>query len=334
MRFTHAAAIPALAAALVSTPSVSASASAAIGGDRTQPVITQVRTATAFDFASGDSPENVTVHPDGSLAVSMLGVPANKPPKLVRIATSGQRTTLVVGHEGDQITGNTRGSDGTVYYNVDSDDGSRAGVWKLAPHGRPQRLAALPAGGLPNGLAIDPAGRTLYAADSLNGTVWAVPVSGGAAKAWLTGPELAPDPQASLKLGVNGVRFHQGAVWVSNFDQGTLLRIPVTAHKAPGPIQTVADKLPDIDDFSFLNDRSDTVFAAQNDPTDRVSVVHPNGTTQTALTVDDGLASPTTTAVRGNRLFIAHAGFNAPHDAKLQRGTINLGALIAHPRHH
>ncbi|MEU7657141.1 hypothetical protein [Streptomyces lincolnensis] len=279
MRFTHAAAIPALAAALVSTPSPSA----AIGGDRTQPVITQVRTAAAFDFASGDSPENVTVNPDGSLAVSMLGVPANKPPKLVRIAPSGQRTTLVVGHQGDQITGNTHGGDGTVYYNVDSDDGSRAGVWKLPPHGRPQRLAALPADGLPNGLAIDPAGRTLYAADSLNGTVWAVPVSGGAATAWLTGPELAPDPRASLKLGVNGVRFHQDTVRVSNFNQGTLLRIPVTAHKAPGPLQTVADKLPDIDDFSFLNDRSDT-------------------------------------------------GFTAPHDAKLQRGTINLGA--AHPRHH
>ncbi|WSQ09379.1 hypothetical protein OG604_17280 [Streptomyces sp. NBC_01231] len=330
IRFTHAAAIPALAAVLVSTPL----ASAATGGDGTQPVITQVKTAAAFDFASGDSPENITVNPDGSLTVSMLGVPANKPPKLVRITSSGQRTTLVGGHQGDQITGNTRGSDGTVYYNVNSDDASRAGTWKLPPHGRPQRLAALPADGLPNGLAIDPAGRTLYAADSGNGTVWAVPASGGAARVWLTGPELAPDPKASLKLGVNGVRFHKGAVWVSNFNQGTLLRIPVDAHGTPGPINTVADNLPDVDDFSFLDDHSDTVFAAQNDTTDRVSVVHPNGTTETALTVDDGLASPTTTAVRGNQLVIANAGFNTPHDAKLQRGTINRDALTAHPRHH
>ncbi|WP_328745976.1 SMP-30/gluconolactonase/LRE family protein [Streptomyces sp. NBC_00285] len=329
MRFAHAAAIPALATVLVSAPS----ASAVTGGDRTQPVITRVKTAAAFDFASGDSPENITTNPDGSLTVSMLGVPANKPPKLVHITASGQRTTLVGGHLGDQITGNTRGDDGTVYYNVDSDDASRNGTWKLPPHGRPQRLAALP-DGLPNGLAIDQAGRTLYAADSLNGTVWAVPVSGGAARVWLTGPELAPDPNASLKLGVNGVRFHKGAVWVSNFNQGTLLRIPVTAHETPGPIRTVADNLPDLDDFSFLNNRSDTVFAAQNDPTDRVSVVHANGAHESALTVDDGLASPTTTAVRGNQLYIANAGLNAPHDAKLQRGTINLDTLTTHPRHH
>lgn len=329
LRFTHAATIPALAAVLVSTPL----ASAATGGDRTQPVITQVKTAAAFDFASGDSPENITVNPDGSLTVSLLGVPANKPPKLIRSTSSGQRTTLVSGHLGDQITGNTRGNDGTVYYNVDSDDASRNGTWKLPPHGHPQRLAALP-DGLPNGLAIDRAGRTLYAADSYNGTVWAVPASGGPAKIWLNGPALAADPDGSLPLGVNGVRFHKGAVWVSNYSQGTLLRIPVTAHGTPGRIHTAADNIPDFDDFAFLNNHSDTVFAAQNDPTDRVSVVHPNGTHETALTVDDGLASPTTTAVHGNQLYIANAGFNAPHDAKLQRGTINLRALTPHPRHH
>ncbi|MCX5097691.1 SMP-30/gluconolactonase/LRE family protein [Streptomyces sp. NBC_00365] len=329
IRLAHAAAIPALAAVLVSTPS----ASAAPGGSPAQPVITQVKTAAAFDFAAGDSPENINVNPDGSLTVSLLGVPANKPPKLIRITPSGQRTTLVDGHLGDQITGNTRGSDGTVYYNVDSDDASRNGTWKLPPHGRPRRLAALP-DGLPNGLAIDRAGRTLYAADSYNGTVWAVPISGGPARVWLSGPALAADPDGSLPLGVNGVRFHKGAVWVSNYSQGKLLRIPVTAHGTPGRIHTVADNIPDFDDFAFLNNRSDTVFAAQNDPTDRVSVVHPNGTHETALTVDDGLASPTTTAVRGNQLFIANAGFNAPHDAKLQSGTINLHALTPHPRHH
>lgn len=129
IRVTHAAAIPALAAVLVSTPS----ASAATAADRSQPVITQVKTAAAFNFASGDSPENITANPDGSLTVSLLGAPANKPPKLVRITASGQRTTLVTGHQGDQITGNTRGNDGTVYYNVNSDDASRNGTWKL-PH--------------------------------------------------------------------------------------------------------------------------------------------------------------------------------------------------------
>ncbi|MFE9031424.1 hypothetical protein ACFYOA_35080 [Streptomyces iakyrus] len=328
--FARVAAIPALAAVLVAAPS----ASADTGGERTQPVITRVKTAAAFDFVSGDSPENITVNPDGSLTVSMLGAPAHKPPKLIRITSSGHRTTLVKGYPGDQITGTARGSDGTVYYNVASDDASRNGIWELPPHDRPRRLAALPTDSLLNGLAINGTSHTLYAADSLNGTVWAVPVSGGPGRVWLTGTALAPDPKASLKLGVNGVRFHKGAVWVSNFNQGTLLRIPVTAHGTPGPVHTFAHNLPDVDDFSFLDNGSDTVFAALNDPTDRVVVVHPNGTTQTALTVDDGLASPTTTAAHGSQLYIANAGLTAPHDAKLQRGSIDPDALDQHPRHH
>ena len=41
---------------------------------------------------------------------------------------------------------------------MNSDDASRNGTWKLPPDDHPQRLAALPADGLPNGLAIDPAG--------------------------------------------------------------------------------------------------------------------------------------------------------------------------------
>jgi sugar lactone lactonase YvrE len=328
IRFARVATIPALAAVLVSAPSATATAR-----DRTQPLVTHVETAAVFDFASGDSPENITVNPDGSLTVSMLGAPAHKPPKLIRITRSGHRTTLVGGHVGDQITGTARGSDGTVYYNVASDAASRNGTWKLPPHSRPQRLAALPTDSLPNGLAMDPTGRTLYAADSLNGAVWAMPVSGGPARVWLTGPALTSDPKASLKLGVNGLRFHKGAVWMSNFNQGTLLRVPVAAHGKPGPIHTVADNLPDIDDFSFLDTRSDTVFAAQNDPADQIRVVRPNGTTRTALTINDGLTSPTTTAVRGNQLYIANAGFGAPHNAKLLRGTINLDALGEHPRH-
>ncbi|MFM9555192.1 hypothetical protein SAMN04487980_1002303 [Streptomyces sp. cf124] len=101
---------------------------------------------------------------------------------------------------------------------------------EAAPGGTPRRVAALPTDGLPNGLALDPAGSTLYVADSSKSTVWAVPASGGKATAWLTDPALSPDP--SVPFGANGLRFHRGAVWVSNSAQGTLLRIPVTATGA------------------------------------------------------------------------------------------------------
>lgn len=316
-------AVAVTAATFIAVPSASASP----GHAETRRVVTRVTTVAAFDFAAGDAPENITVNPDDTVTLSMLGSVANKPPRLVKLSPSGRRITLVTGHTGDMITGNTRGSDGTVYYNVASADTSRAGVWKLPAGGSPRRLAALPTDGLPNGLALDPAGRTLYVADSLNGTVWAVPASGGRATPWLTDPALDPDPNAALQVGVNGLRFHNRAVWVTNFNKATLLKIPVTAHRTAGRIHTVTRALANVDDFNFLNERCDVVFAAQNDPADKITVVYPNGTTKNALTTANGLASPTSTAVSRNRLYVTNAGLTAPHDAKLQRATINLGRL-------
>ncbi|MEV0638425.1 hypothetical protein AB0I77_26480 [Streptomyces sp. NPDC050619] len=55
----------------------------------------------------------------------------------------------------------------------------------------------------------------------------------------------------------------------------------------------------------------------------QVAAVHPDETTETVLTASDGLASPTSTAVRGNRLYVTNAGFAEPHGAKVQSGTID-----------
>lgn len=243
-----------------------------------------------------------------------------------RRARPGAATVVVAGQQGDAFSGIARDRDGTTCCNVVSDDASRAGVWKLPPGGALRRVAALPTDGLPNGLALDRAGHTLYVADSNKGTVRAVPASGGKATVWLTDPALAADPSGPVPLGANGLRFHRGAVWVSDLAKGTLLRIPVTATGAPGRIRTVTSGLTGVDDFNFLNDGTDTVFAAQNG-LNQVAVVHPDGATETVLTASDGLDSPTSVAVRGNRLYVTNVGFAEPHDAKVHRGTINPGVL-------
>jgi hypothetical protein len=322
-RLNLAAAVAAAAAVLVSA----LHASAAAAQEHPKPVVTAVKTVTPFDWSAGEVPENITVNPDSTLTVSMLGSYAGERPELVRVSADGQdRTVLVTGVLGDGFTGNTRGSDGTIYYNVWSKDASRAGVWKLPPGGHPSRVAALPADGLPNGLAIDPAGRTLYVSDSYKGTIWAVPIAGGQARTWLTDQALAPVPTASIPIGVNGLRYHNGAVWVTNFNKGTLLRVPVTAAGKAGQLHQVADGEVGIDDFNFLSSRSDIVFAAVNTQ-NKVDVVYPNGTKATVLTAADGLASPTATAVRGTELYITDAGLATPHHAQLQGGRINLAGL-------
>ncbi|MFD7055165.1 SMP-30/gluconolactonase/LRE family protein [Streptomyces mirabilis] len=323
-RFKLTAAIAATATVLVSAPYASAATEQTSLQASPRPVVTDVKTLASFDFAAGDAPENITVNPDNSLTVSLLGSVAGKRPALVRIAPSGRTEVIVAGQPGDTFTGNTRDREGAIYYNVASADAARAGVWKLPLGGTPRRIAALPTDGLPNGLALDPTGRTLYAADSHKATVWSVPVSGGTATAWLTDPTLAGEP--SVPLGANGLRFHKGAVWVSNLAKGTLLRIPVTGAGTPGRIHTVTSSVTGIDDFNFLNDRSDVVFAAQNG-LNQVALVRPDGTTEPVLTSEDGLASPTSTAIRGNRLYVTDAGLNEPHDAKVQRGTIDPTTL-------
>ncbi|MFF0087465.1 SMP-30/gluconolactonase/LRE family protein [Streptomyces canus] len=332
-------AVTATAAVLVSAPSASAWTGGSYGGS----VVTDVRTAARFDFAAGEVPENITANPDGSVTLSMLGSCAvcerTHGPELMRISPSGERTVLVTGQVGEAISGNARGSDGTVYYALWAPgNAARNGVYKLLPDGTPQRVAALPADSGPNGLAVDPATGTLYIADSLKGIIWSVPVSGGSATPWLTDAALAPVPTEALPIGANGLRFHNGALWVSNFNKGTLLRVPITPAGAPGPIRQVAGGLPNIDDISFLTPRSDIVFAAQNGSSsnngpDRVVVIYPNGTYKAVLTSADGLASPSATAVRGDRLYITDGGVPEPHDAKLQTARINFPALLAHAAH-
>ncbi|WP_030437481.1 hypothetical protein [Actinoplanes subtropicus] len=83
--------------------------------------------------------------------------------------------------------------------------------------------------------------------------------------------------------------------------------------------------LPGVDDFTFLSDRSDVVFAAQSS-LDQLALVYPDGTAQTVLDASDGLASPTSVAVRGNQIYITNAGFAQPHTPKVLHGTLDFAA--------
>jgi hypothetical protein len=314
--------------AVIAIGAASASPASAASGDASQPcpVITDVRTVAAFDSAAGQDPESVSITRDGSLIVSMLGFLVGKPPELVRVSPSGKQTILVTGPVGDAIGGNAIGQDGTIFYNVISPDPARSGVWRLSPDGVAQRITAMPAGQFLNGLTLDSSNQTLYVADSVASTIWAIPASGGPAKAWLVGPALAPSPTGN-GIGANGVEYHNGAVWFSNTDQGTLLRVPVTASGAPGRIHLVAGNLAGIDDFKLLSDWSDVAFVALNFQ-NKLAVVYPNGRTRIVLDASSGLDSPTNVAISGTQIYITNSGLTAPYNASLQAGKIDIDALF------
>jgi hypothetical protein len=52
-------------------------------------------------------------------------------------------------------------------------------------------------------------------------------------KAWLVNLALAPLESGPGRFGVNGVTYHNGAVWAANTDRQTLLRIPGHVHRRP-----------------------------------------------------------------------------------------------------
>jgi hypothetical protein len=111
---------------------------------------------------------------------------------------------------------------------------------------------------------------------------------------------------ASAPQGANGIKVHNGAVWVSNTAQGTLVSIPVDQDGTAGAITTKATDLTAIDDFAFTG--SGDLVAAQNYVSE-ASIVYQDGSHVTVLTSSDGLSNPTSIAIRGTTVYVASAAY-------------------------
>lgn len=113
------------------------------------------------------------------------------------------------------------------------------GVYRVGPAGGAATLFARDAGmRFPNGLAFDDAGRLLVA-DSGAGAVFRVAADGSTA-VWASGPLLAGGAACGAagaqSLGANGVDFDRArrAVYVTNSDRASVVRIPVNADGSAG----------------------------------------------------------------------------------------------------
>ncbi|WP_329455158.1 hypothetical protein [Streptomyces sp. NBC_01497] len=283
-----------------------------------------VRIVDHFDLYAGQMPENVALLPDGAADVTFAAAH-----QIARITPRGATRVLatlpapadagvhtpVLGFA--LTTGIVRAPDGTVYVLYATGTADLTGLWRLSPGQAPRRIAALPAEGLPNGLALDEHSGQLYITDSVLGTVWTVPTTGGTPTAWSTAGELA----STGSLGVNGAKVHDGALWVTNLDRGTLLRIPIRSGNRAGAPQVKASGLVGIDDFTFTG-RGDQVLAALNGP-NQVVRIDPDGTSTTLLDAADGLQNPTSIALHGDDMYVFSAAYTTATDPNLLRARLN-----------
>ncbi|TKK86202.1 SMP-30/gluconolactonase/LRE family protein [Herbidospora galbida] len=276
------------------------------------------RIAVHFDVKKGQQPENLALAPDGTAYVTFATarqVAAVSPSGVIKVLA----TLPAPADDGADVpalgfaltTGIVRTADGTLYFLYASGDPATTGLYRLNPGREPRRIAALPANGLPNGLALDVPAKTFYVTDSALGTISTVPLKGGPARTWSSARELA----ATGFLGANGIKVRHGAVWATNLDQGTLLRIPIT-HGRPGPVEVRATGLAGIDDIAFAGRR---VVATLNAP-NKVVGIDAKGRVATLLT--DGLQNPTSVAVRGRTLYVLSAAYLTATDPNLIHATL------------
>ncbi|MEV7567821.1 hypothetical protein [Streptomyces tanashiensis] len=272
------------------------------------PTVTDPRVVAHFDFGAGETPENIALEPDGSADITFAFAH-----EVARVTKEGVTTPVatlpdVPGGQtpvgGPVASGIARAHDGTLYVNYVTGT-EETGVWRIVPGGEPEQIGFFPANAFPNGLALDEKCGTLYTADAALGTVWSLPVTGGEPTAWATGAAL--EPTTEIPFGANGLKVHNGAVWVSNTATASLLRIPIREDRTAGPVETRATGLTFVDDFAFTG-HGDTVLAALI-MDDKLELVRPDGTHKTVLTAADGLDNPTSVAVRAKTVYVNSAAF-------------------------
>ncbi|MGW7055616.1 hypothetical protein [Streptomyces sp. NPDC054887] len=322
--------IPRLAG--IATTAVALAALAAAPTSAEVPTLTDPRVVEHLDFATGQTPENIALEPDGSANVTFAFArqvarlsPHHEPRVLAELPAVATANTPIT--ENPVATGIARAHDGTLYVNYATGT-ELTGVWRISPKNHAvKQIACLPKNGFPNGLALDEHRGVLYAADSTRATVWRVPTKvkpgHGCAKpkAWATGSKLERSAVPTGLVGANGLRVRNGAVWVTNFDKGLLLRIPVQRNGNAGRIQTKATGLTGIDDFAFTG-RGDTVLAALLSDSE-VALVRPNGTHKVVLTARAGLSNPTSVAVRGKTVYVTSGAYFTMQNPNLLLATLN-----------
>jgi sugar lactone lactonase YvrE len=224
------------------------------------PVVGKVTTVYSFDPSQGQFLEGLAIDKHGNIYVGLafLG-------EIWKFGPDGTLRApfatidIAQGRFGGAIVGLAVDHEGNLYVCNDSNVAGTHGIWKVDRDGHAALFAALdplshpeatpltpfpPFGsppleyGFPNGMAFDEAGN-LYVGDSSLGLIWKI-TRKGEASVWLQDPLL--NVKTPNGFGANDIEFDGGFMFVSNLEQGSVVRIKMPVdHQRPIPEVSVQD---------------------------------------------------------------------------------------------
>jgi sugar lactone lactonase YvrE len=191
-------------------------------------------------------------------------------------------------------------------------------VWRADPEGEAEEWVEIADALFLNGCAVLSTQQTLLVAESLTGRVLAVDQRNPAWSTWVEDARLRPEREQMP--GANGIKLHQGWVWISVTDRDAILRAELLPDGRAGELETVAEELR-ADDFAFseLGAMYIATHVAQS-----VLRLGADGTRTTIAGPDEGAVGSTACAfgrAHGDRqaLYVTtNGGLSLPYDGQLQ----------------
>ncbi len=196
---------------------------------------------TIAEFAAPTFLENIAVGKTGQLFVTSL-----EDGQIYQIAPDGAKRKFAL--IGGKIPGLafTRRGDLLV---TGWAGGQTPSVFRVAPNGRAEVLTAIEGAVFLNGItALD--GDQFLIADSYRGAIWHFDAQTKKYRIWLEDPALARSNPQNPFPAVNGLKRFGNAVYATNTERQTLLRIPIVARNQAGKPQVIAEKI-NGDDFAL-----------------------------------------------------------------------------------
>lgn len=196
---------------------------------------------TIAEFPVNTFLENIAVSQDGDLYLTSY-----EEGTVYRVTTDGEKS--VHAKPGKNATGVAFDRHGDLLVAGNADDGTPT-LFRISDDGATESLVALPDAMFLNGMTHLTDDCYLIA-DSYRGAIWEVDTEAKTARIWLQHEWLARSDVDNPFPAVNGVKMFGDALYLSNTQRQTMVRISVTAeHEASTPVIFATNV--NIDDFAF-----------------------------------------------------------------------------------